>query len=491
MLMTTRRALWLFILIVTLSGCEQLSPEMQLIHDAADALGGVEAVQGVTALRIEGSGSSYRLGQNRTPDSALPENEVRSYTLEKDLLNHRMRTEIAQTNFAGRLGTAVTGMDKNVAYNVGQDGPQRASATAARERHVEFYHHPLTVLQAALAEGGAAATLSGLRQEMGHDVVDIMTADGSELTLHVDPGTKQVAMISSTAYNSNLGDVVTATSLSDYAEVDGLMLPQGISKTIEELPQSELRASHMVNVEVADLAAPGDVGSAPEPEPRAANVTDEEIADGVWFLAGQSHHSIVVEFPEYTVLVEAPQNDTRALAVIARARELVPDKPLRYLVNTHHHFDHSGGVRAAVAEGLTVITHETNQALYEDLVSRSHAAAPDHLAQNPAELGLETVAGDETFELRDGDRVVELFRMGDNPHCDGVLLVYVPAERILIQADMFIPGVGGPFAESAAVLLRTIRDRDLRVSQLVPIHGMILTLSDLEKAVAANEAGAN
>ena len=238
----------------------------------------------------------------------------------------------------------------------------------------------------------------------------------------------------------------------------------------------------MVNVEVA---------SAPEPGSRPANVTAEEIADGVWFLAGQSHHSIVVEFPEYTVLVEAPQNDTRALAVIARARELVPNKPLRYLVNTHHHFDHSGGVRAAVAEGLTVITHDTNQALYEELVSRSHTITADHLAQHPAELMLETVAGDETYELRDGRRVVELFRVGDNPHCDGMLVVYLPAERILIQADMYIPGVGGPFAESVAVLLQTIRDRELRVSQLVPIHGMILPLSDLEEAVAASEAGAN
>ena len=101
---------------------------------------------------------------------------------------------------------------------------------------------------------------------------------------------------------------------------------------------------------------------------------------------------------------QAPQHDTRALGVIARARELVPDKPLRYVVNTHHHFDHSGGLRAAVAEGLTVLTHETNQALYEELVSREHTITADHLAQNPAELMLETVTGDETYELRDGYR---------------------------------------------------------------------------------------
>ena len=177
--------------------------------------------------------------------------------------------------------------------------------------------------------------------------------------------------------------------------------------------------------------------------------------------------------------------------MIARARELVPDKPLRYVVNTHHHFDHSGGLLAAVAEGLTVLTHEMNQALYEELVSREHTITADHLAQNPAELMLETVAGDETYELRDGNRVMELFRVGDNPHADGSLLVYLPADRILIQADLYIPGVGGEFAESAAVLLQTIRDRELRVNQLVPIHGMIQAVSDLEEAVEGSGAGAN
>lgn len=489
--MMKRHLSWLFVLIVTLSGCEQLSPEMQLVHDAAEALGGVEAVQGVTTLRIEGSGTNFRLGQNGTPDAALPSAEVQSFTLETDLQNHRMRAEVASANFAGRVNTAVTGMDKDVAYNVGQGGPQRAGAMVAKERHAGFYHHPLTLLQAALAEGEGAAMLSNLRQEMGHQMLDVTTADGSALTLHVDSETNQVLTISSMDYNSNLGDVVTATSFANHADTDGLMLPQAITMTVDQLPSRELRVSHVINADIADLAAPAEVASAPEPGPSVANVTDEEIADGVWFLAGQSHHSLLVEFPEYTVLVEAPQNDTRALGVIARSRELVPDKPLRYLVNTHHHFDHSGGLRAAVAEGLTVITHETNQSLFEDLVSRSHTIAADHLAQNPAELMLETVTGDETYELRDGNRVVELFRLGDNPHADGSLLVYLPADRILVQSDLYIPGVGGPFAETAAILLQSIRDRELRVEHLVPIHGMLQTVAELEEAVAESEAGAD
>ena len=483
-----RRLIWLFVVTVAVGGCEQLSPEMQLIHDAADALGGVEEV---ATLRIEGSGNNFRVGQNRTPDAAVPTAAVESYTVEADLRNHRMRWEIASANFAGRVNTAVTAMDGDVAFNVGQDGARRAGAMVAKERHTEYYHHPLTLLQVALAEAeeGMAATVGNLRQERGDDVVDITTPDGSELTLHVDPESRQVVRIRSRAYNSNLGDVEAATAFRDYAAAGGLMLPGAITRTVDRQPISVLRVSHTVDADVGDLAAPADVASAPEPGPPAANVTEEELADGVWLLAGQSHHSVLVELPEYAVLVEAPQHDTRTLAAIARARELVPDKPLSHVVNTHHHFDHSGGIRAAVAEGLTVITHETNRALFEELTSRPHTIMADQLARQPAELMLETVAGDDTYELGEGRRVMQVFRMGDNPHADGALVVYLPAERMLIQADMFIPGVGGEFAETAAVLLQAIQDRNLRVDRLVPIHGAVMALSDLEEAVESEAAG--
>ena len=491
--MTKRCMSGLIVLAAALYGCTQRSPELQIIHDAADAMGGVEAVQGVTTLIMEGSGSNYRLGQNRTPDSELPTSEVESYTLEMDLQNHRARAEIVSANFAGLMVTAVMGLDGNVAYTVGRSGdPQRVGSAPASERRAEYYHHPLTLLRAALAEDREmAATVSSLRQEMGHDVVDITTADGSQLTLHVDPETRLPLMISSASYNSNLGDVVTTTSFSEYVDVGGVMLPQERSQRLDTTSISDLRLRHTVNGEIGDLTAPADVASAAEPEPQPANVTVEEVASGVWFLAGQSHHSVLVEFPEYTVLVEAPQNDTRALAVIEQARELVPDKPLRYVVNTHHHFDHSGGLRATVAEGLTVITHETNRSLFEDLVARQHTVVADHLAQNPAELMLETVTGDETYELRDGNRVMEIYRVGDNPHSDGMLAVYLPREQILIQADMYIPGVGGPFAATAAALLQSVRERGLRVSRIVPIHGAVAPFSDLEQAVQPTEAGAN
>ena len=489
--MTKHWMRWMFVLAAALCGCAQPSPELQTIHDAADAIGGVDAVRSATTVVIQGSGTNYQLGQNHTPDSALPSSKTQSYRLEMNLQNHRTRVAITNANFAGNMVTEVTSMDGNVVYTVGSGGPRRVDSATARESHVLYYHHPVPLLQAVLADdAGMAATVSNLRQDMGHDVVAVTTADGIQLTLHLDPETKLPLSISSMVYNANLGDVVTTTSFSEYADAGGFVLPNELSRTLDGHPITDLLVTQTINGEIRDLAAPARVASAAEPESEPATVTVEELASGVWFLAGQSHHSVLVEFPEYTVLVEAPQHDTRTLAVIEQARELVPDKPLRYVVNTHHHFDHSGGLRAAVAEGLTVITHESNRSLYDDLTARQHNIVADHLAQHPAALILETVSSNEVYELSDGNRVLQLYRVGDNPHSDGMLVAYLPRERILIQADMYIAGVGGPFAATAAVLLQSVQDRGLQVRSIVPIHGAVAPLSELQAAVEA-QAGAD
>ena len=110
-------------------------------------------------------------------------------------------------------------------------------------------------------------TVGNLRQEAGNDVVDITTPDGSELTVHVDPESRQIVRIASMAYHSNLGDVEAATAFRDYADAGGLMLPGAITKTIDGQPTSVLRLSHTVDADVGDLSAPADVAAAPEPGP--------------------------------------------------------------------------------------------------------------------------------------------------------------------------------------------------------------------------------
>ncbi len=464
------------------AGCSSVPPEVQAVQDVAGAMGGVEVVTGLTSLSIEGGGTGYVVGQGLTPDVGSLGGDG-TYRSQIDLVNHQLRTEASNDAFGFPL-TTVASLDGGIAFDAGGFNPappSRIGGPAAGRRLAEYYHHPITLLRAALTDDAAmAATIGPVRQEMGHDVIPIATADGVELSLHVDPASGLPMAITSMVYDTNLGNAELSTAFADWAESGGLQLPGSIMQTLAGSPVGEWMVTHAVNADVGDLSAPADVAAVPEPSPLPPNVTVEELADGVWFLGGESHHSVLVEFADYAVLVEAPLNDTRTLAVIEQARELVLGTPLQYVVNTHHHFDHSGGIRAAVAEGLTVVTHEINEGFYTDMVARSHSLSPDRLETNPMGLSLELVAGDEVFELSDGDRVLQVFRVADDPHDAGMLVAYLATEGILIEGDVWTPG---GFATDLTNMAANIERRGIDVSTIAPIHGAVVPFSEFEAAV--------
>jgi glyoxylase-like metal-dependent hydrolase (beta-lactamase superfamily II) len=200
----------------------------------------------------------------------------------------------------------------------------------------------------------------------------------------------------------------------------------------------------------------------------------------VWLLAGQSHHSVLVEFSDHTMLIEAPQHEARTQAVIAKAREVQPNKPLTTLVTTHHHFDHTGGLRAAIAEGLTIVTHEANAVFYREAAARAHTIAPDALAKNPRPVTIESV--DDTLVMRDAAMTVHLYHIAGSPHADTLLMAWFPRERLLVEVDVYSPAAAvHPFA---ANLLENISRRNLRVARVVPLHGAPVAFEDLVKTQA-------
>ncbi len=348
----------------------------------------------------------------------------------------------------------------------------RASSVVADERRRSLRHHPIGLLQIAGADG---SIVTNHRTENGHDAVDVMTADGDQFTLYVD-GTTRLP----------IGDVAVETEFSDYEDHDGLMLPTRLVSRIDRYTVGDLRVSNTVNGETGDLAAPAEVRAAAEPTP-SAHVTVDTIAPGIWYLAGQSHHSLVVELDDSLVLIEAPQHDTRALAVIARTRELAPDKPLTHVVSTHHHFDHSGGVRAAVSEGLTVVSHDLAKPFFQMMVARQHTLVPDALARHPQPLTVETVS-DRLVLGEGGRRTIELYPVTDNLHADTMLMAYFPRERLLAEVDLYTPpapnttGARFPFVAS---LVRNIEQRGLRVDRILALHGRVVQFEDLRQAVRA------
>ena len=135
--------------------------------------------------------------------------------------------------------------------------------------------------------------------------------------------------------------------------------------------------------------------------------------------------------------IEGPQSEERADAIIAEAKKDIPNKPIKYVVNTHNHFDHSSGLRTFIAEGATIITHQDNKAYYEKIFSLPHTLNPDRQSEAKKKISIETMTDKKV--LTDGNHVIELYRLQGSNHNDGLIVAYLPKEKILVEADAFNP----------------------------------------------------
>jgi glyoxylase-like metal-dependent hydrolase (beta-lactamase superfamily II) len=254
----------------------------------------------------------------------------------------------------------------------------------------------------------------------------------------------------------------------------------------------DLQASEIkVNVADAAQAVPDAVRSAP---PVTTNrVVATTLAPGVVIMGGGSHNSIAVEFKDYVVMIEAPLDQQRSLALIAETKKTFPNKPIRYVVNTHNHFDHLGGVRTFVAEGATIVTDERNKNFYERVVlaPQPRTLLPDRLSLRPfAPTGpgmLEVQGFTDNYTISDGNQIFELYHVEGFNHSDNMTIAYLPKAKIVINADMYgPPAAGGTLpnvSANAVALYRNIKRLKLDVAQHVPIHGNAGPQADFERIV--------
>ncbi len=463
------------------------SPEMSVITRATEALGGKDKILAVKTLVIEGSGINPNVGQNPLPDSPLLNWNVPEFKRSLDLANGRMGVEqhrIAAFDFA--LATDVhqnMGLDGGVAFNVNADGTaQRVGEAVAADRRIEMLGNPITIVRAAL---DPAAKLSNLRKKSGEQKIDITTASGDKLILAVNAKTGLPASVSWVSSSENLGDVVNTTSFSNYETVDGLKLPKRYVTSIDfrNWVTADIQvAKNTVDGTIADLSAPANVKASPAPQPQPVSVDAQAVGKGIWWLAGNGNaRSILFEFDDHLTLFEAPTSEARSKAVIDKARSLVPNKPLTEVIVSHHHFDHTGGLRTAVAEGLVVISHKGNEGIFKEVTSRKATLKPDLLTASGKTLKFRGV--DDTLVLKDKSMEVVIYHVIDNTHSPLLLMAYVPRDRILVQGDLIDVGwTQHPWAENYA---KNLELRKIDFAKDVPVHGKIQTHPEELAAIAA------
>lgn len=480
------------LLLVSLTGNAQRTREGRRTNTALQAAAQTMGAEGLKSIQYSGSGFNFALGQSPNPRAPWPRFNVKSYTRVINYETASSREELVRTQAENppRGGGAqpIIGEQRQVlavggsgtfAWNVAGDTATPVPA-AAEERALQIWLTPHGFLKSA--QSSAARVTS--RTVGGHKTYSVSFLCSGKFKVRGTINDQNlVQRVETRIPNPVLGDMLTVTTYSDYQDFDGIKFPTKIVQSQGGFPVLELNISAVKANAPADIQAPDNVRQVSAPPVR---VESQKVADGVWYLTGSTHHSALVEFSDHVVVIEAPQNEERSLAVIAEVKKLAPNKPIRYLVNTHHHFDHSGGIRTFVAEGATIVTHQINKAFYERASRAPRTLAPDRLSRPGKPMAIVTMR--DKIVLSDGARVLELHHIKGNLHNDGIIMAYLPKEKILIEADVFTPPA--PNAPTLATpnpftvnLYENLQRLKLDVNQIAPLHGRLVTMSDLMKAM--------
>jgi glyoxylase-like metal-dependent hydrolase (beta-lactamase superfamily II) len=306
-----------------------------------------------------------------------------------------------------------------------------------------------------------------------------------------------------------MGDMRILATYTGWRDFGGAMAPARIVQTRGGWPFFEVNvtAARANPSDLATLApAPAPAGArgggappagAPAPAPAGARggpggggppaltVTSERLGDGFYRLTtgAGSYDSLIVEFRDHIMMLEAGQSEARALAYIAEAKRLIPNKPIRYVMNTHPHSDHTGGLPAMVAEGATIITQRNNVEFFERALNTPRTLLNDTLARNPRKASIEGISEKKVYT--DGTRIVEVYPVSPVPHSNGLMVAFIPREKVLFQGDFSLPAAGQPANDHVKALVPILEKLNLDFERYINVHTSAApqTRADLWKAV--------
>ena len=462
------------------AGCATPVTDPQAVLRQADvAMGGSQ----LKTLRYAANGTGGTFGQAFVPGQAWPRIALPSFARWIDYENAAMREDSVRTraepNGGGALPLMGTGEQRvsawvrgDQAWNMVGPAPQPAPVALDGRIH-DLWTTPHGVIKAAMRNNAV------VRSEGGLSVVSFMQPGRFRATAYIGAD-GLLQRVESVVPHPVTGDTPTTTVYSGWRDWGGVKFPSRINQTqgghtVYDLTVTEVEANPAL-----DMAVPPLVASFAE------KAESQQVVPGVWYVTGGSHHSVLVEFSDHSLLIESPLYDGRSLAVLAEARRLVPGKPLRYVVNSHHHFDHAGGLRTAASTGATLVVSEQARPWFEQAFATPNAIRPDALQQSGRRAALLGVDGARTFG--DGTRTVEVRFIEGSVHAQGFMMAWLPKERLLVEADAYTPAAPNtpppsPPNANHVNLVQNIERLGWNPERILPLHGRIVPYTELRAAV--------
>ena len=488
----------------SVAACSGPPSSRRVAEDALAAMGGKDKVEAIRTLTMSGgTGTRLRLGQTRHVTDTEAPGQLTEVVEIADLTNNRASLDYQLKNgdFTQHRHEILTKRgDKPVGIEIVPNRPIIATSPSGlfswgTQNSPEFLlrRNVVTIVLAAVdsASDGQAADQSF--NGKAAKAVAVKTKAGEDATVYFDPDSRLPAGYEVLDTETMLGDVPAQYTFADYKTVDGVTLPHHITIRKGGQDYSEVQfASIVINDPAADKALEIPESASQEADRAIAAgdfspVAITKVADGVYFARAYSHNSLIVEFPTWLAVVEAPYTEAQTKTLLRLAAEQFPGKPVKYAAVTHHHYDHTGGVRGIAAAGATLLVEQGHAAALRQILDARHTHPQDELdarrnAQPPAPTGsMEVYEGQRV--IADGKQRLELHAFNGSPHVEPMVLAYVPGAGVLFQSDLWFPGTGGAGTPAARQLLESVRTLGLKVKTNVGGHGGVGPFMELVTAV--------